>query len=1309
MRSSLDLHTALSLAVYETFAFFAASRCVIFLDRPDAQPLQLDHSLPWLLPIKDDIVALDETVRQRLAAIGGLLEISDLAVQGDINNRPTSLAEESLGILRVRSLLAAPIFKDGECLGHLTVYRHQNNAFSSPERQFLQAIAFNAGLVLCQVQLRDNTRQTNHLYHEAYESARRDAIINKVTAAVHSSLDPEAVLQAIVNELGAALSVCRCHLASLPDPLPNSIPITHHYTAPCCAGKDSPPQTIPAQDNSRLLAVLSSKKPLAINDLDHEYPDDPHLENMHRLGIRSTLATAIHLAGQPIGFFALHHCEKRHTWTKWEIEIVQAVAEQAGAAIRQAGLYREAKEAATRATLANQIIASIRRSLNLKETLQVAAEEVGRTLKTNRAYFRQLIGQDHVVVAEYISDASLSLRLVPVPAGDYVSNYLMETRRPLIIDDVAAFKIAHPEVAAQVRMWQLDSFNRSQIVYPIFVNDQFWGAMAIAQTDRQRRWEASELALIETVIQQVEVAVSHAHLFEETRRAAQREALLSRLTRKINQSSSLDEIFPIVAYELGERLTTDQLIVAQMNSETQTLTLECEYRSGDIYHPKQSFGPQFFTAADALMKEGLMVCNDVEEDSELAALLYRFYGRKGIRSLMQINLYYKGRPRFAIVAVMRSEPRPWSDYESELMRAAVEQVFTAIERADLFDQVSRGKSEWENTFDALNDGVFIFDQNGILRRVNQAGAAYEEIPMQSLLGRRCCTLLQGLERQECMVQRVVETGRPVTFEVVPEKLNRPMLVTISPLVDDADALSGLVGNNVLAFPKQKPKGAVCIVRDLSELRAAEASAREQRTFLIKLLEHANEAICALSPEGQFIWLNEQLLKLSGYSREEMQRSDYRIFLTSTTKFRPIRLFRRALRGQAQSFEIAALRKTGETRLLFMTYTPIYDADRVTSVLCITRDITEEKLASERAAQADKLRALGQLASGVAHNFNNILAAIIGHAQLMRRDCTDDRLFERLDIIERAAMDGAQTVKRIQGFGLKEHAAITEAVDVSQLVQDSTTLTQARWRDDAHARGIRYEVHLDLQAVPVVQGSPSELREVFVNLILNALDAMPAGGRLQIATEAEARLVKVRFTDTGIGMSREVRDRIFEPFFSTKGSQGMGLGLAVSRTIIERYGGRIEAQNNPAGGTIFTLQFPRLNQLMKPAKVAPQPPARSVSILVVDDEPRVRDALVGMLNISGHRADQAGTLTEAQAKLAAKKFDLVITDLSMPGHDGWAVAQEAKRLCPDLKIILTTGYIISAEQLAAHPQTVNQVLMKPIKLEELSAAIARILN
>jgi PAS domain S-box-containing protein len=991
--------------------------------------------------------------------------------------------------------------------------------------------------------------------------------------------------------------------------------------------------------------------------------------------------------------------------------VVKSVAEQAAVAIRQAELHREVRESALRAALVNQIVASIRRSLDLNEILQVAVEELGRALGANRTYFRKLLGDDNAVVAEHLSDPSLSVRHVRAPSTSYIGTQIMQTRRTLVIDDVQAVMDAQPELASTVAVWQAEPRTLSQVVCPIFVDGVYWGALSISQTDRVRKWTSSEISLIEMINAQVEVAVSHSRLFEGAKRAAESQALISHIIQGINQSNHLDEILPIVAGELGEHLAADSLLILKLDERTSEWRIEWAYGNGKVTRPHRVYTAQDFKSFAPLMENGVILCDDAENDPRMGPYLDDYLQPTGTRAFMAVRLCFENEPKFVITAIMKTGPRRWAADDVELIRAAGSHIFVALQRAELFEQISHGKYEWEATFDALTDGIFIFDRQGVLRRANEAGAAFEGADIRDMIGRRCCTLLQGIEGEDCRVAQVMKTGRPVTFELVPERLKRPVLVTMSPLQSGSQSHfegdeGDVHGNHLRGL--SAPLGAVCIVRDLSELRAAEAVAREQRGFLIKLIEHANDAIFALSTEGRLVWFNEQLTRLSGYSRDELHGKGCWHLLPEGDREAAVERFMRALGGEAQTFEMYALKKGGESRLLLITYTPIYDEGRVSSVLSIARDITEDRIASERAAQADKLRALGQLASGVAHNFNNILAAILGHAQLLKRDYTDERLHERLDIIERAALDGAQTVRRIQAFGHQHNEAADQLIDINQIVQDSANLTRARWCDEAQARGLQYAVELDLRSANEARGSASELREVFVNIILNALDAMPQGGRLRIATEDKGSSVRVSFADNGIGMARDVSEHIFEPFFTTKGATGMGLGLAVSYSIVERHGGRIEVKSSPGHGTTFTVTLAAAKSVEAKALAGRVSKVSAANVLVVDDDDRVRTALVGMLKSAGHSIEHASSGREALAKMEENEFELVFTDLSMPEMDGWAVASEIRRRWPGVKIVLITGYSLPPETMKQNRELVHDVILKPIRFDDISATISQVL-
>ncbi|HET9712734.1 MAG TPA: ATP-binding protein, partial [Pyrinomonadaceae bacterium] len=223
-------------------------------------------------------------------------------------------------------------------------------------------------------------------------------------------------------------------------------------------------------------------------------------------------------------------------------------------------------------------------------------------------------------------------------------------------------------------------------------------------------------------------------------------------------------------------------------------------------------------------------------------------------------------------------------------------------------------------------------------------------------------------------------------------------------------------------------------------------------------------------------------------------------------------------------------------------------------------ITEQERIREQFSQIEKLSALGELASGVAHDFNNTLAGILGRAQLLQRTNDPEKIKRGLDIIIKTAEDGAKTVKRIQDFARQRRDHNFELVSIDQILMDASEITRPRWKNCAEASNIHITVDLQIGSNALVMGDDSELREVLVNMVFNAIDAMPEGGTLSLSTRTVNESVIVKVVDTGVGMYPEVRSRIFDPFFTTKGKAGLGLGLAVSFGIIRRHGGNIEVES-----------------------------------------------------------------------------------------------------------------------------------------------------
>lgn len=409
------------------------------------------------------------------------------------------------------------------------------------------------------------------------------------------------------------------------------------------------------------------------------------------------------------------------------------------------------------------------------------------------------------------------------------------------------------------------------------------------------------------------------------------------------------------------------------------------------------------------------------------------------------------------------------------------------------------------------------------------------------------------------------------------------------------------------------------------------------------------------------------------------------------------------------------RRSGEVRWLQITSVPIADATgRPVRVVSSFIDVTALKEAERQLrslAQSEKLRALGQLASGVAHDLNQSLALITGHGELALRaldqgSADPERLRESLHTIIEAATDGAATIKNLLTFSRPRQSLTPVPVDLGEVLGAVARLTAPRWRDGAEAEGRPIALSVVVDGETTIEGFPDSLREAFTNLVLNAVDALPRGGAIRLAARRRSDVVEAEVSDTGVGMPREVQNRIFEPFFTTKGDHGSGLGLAVVYGIVEQHGGQIVVESIPGQGTTFRLTFrAAATAAPTPACTKPDSTVRPLQILAVDDEPALAKMIALMLAPGGHRVIVARSGEEALERLAAEPFDLVISDIAMgTGMNGWELAHRVQEEFPTVRVCLATGWgaQIDLEQARAHG--VHAVIAKPYRLADLERAL-----
>jgi len=373
-------------------------------------------------------------------------------------------------------------------------------------------------------------------------------------------------------------------------------------------------------------------------------------------------------------------------------------------------------------------------------------------------------------------------------------------------------------------------------------------------------------------------------------------------------------------------------------------------------------------------------------------------------------------------------------------------------------------------------------------------------------------------------------------------------------------------------------------------------------------------------------------------------------------------------------------------------------------------ILEQERIREQFSQLEKLSALGELASGVAHNFNNTLAGILGRAQLLLRlEGLPNEARTGLRLITRAAEDGAKTVKRIQDFARQRRDKDFELLAVDQLLWEVGEITRPRWKDQAQAGNIHINLVLDIDSKARIYGDPGELREVLVNMVFNAVDAMPDGGRLTLAAREAAGSVELSVSDTGSGMSDEVRSRVFDPFFTTKAKAGMGLGLAVSFSIVRRHEGTVTVESKLGAGTQFIIRLPIASETpsvaldLTRANVSQALISRAgvARILVVEDEDYVRDLMQEILESAGNEIVVAGSGVEALSLLEHNEFDAVFTDVGLPGMSGWELSRRIRELYGDIPIAIVTGWGDAVGSDELKEQNINWVVTKPFTVERLT--------
>ncbi len=595
--------------------------------------------------------------------------------------------------------------------------------------------------------------------------------------------------------------------------------------------------------------------------------------------------------------------------------------------------------------------------------------------------------------------------------------------------------------------------------------------------------------------------------------------------------------------------------------------------------------------------------------------------------------------------------------------------------------------------DSLSDGILTTDAHDRITYANRAATELLGRDRPELLGEQLLNLFSRDSREAVRFgQSAVRDGLPQCYEA--EVAGRDGC-TVSVGAARLDGADGLVGTALT-------------LRDVTDMRRAHHELAKSESRYRHLFEDASDAIMTFDSLGRFTSVNDAGEEISGYSRDELIGRFFGPLLPLTELPRAVLEFRKALSGQPGQFESVVVRKDGERRHITITYSC---PQRSREVLCLIRDATEEKQLQQQLVQSEKMGAIGQLVSGVAHELNNPLASITAFAQLMLSDAnltTEDR--HATEVIASESRRAARIVHNLLTFA-RQHKAEKTYADVNQVIENALELRGY----DLSVRGIHIE-RAYADPPPSTMADAYQLQQVILNLVTNAEQAMAgverAHHRLTIRTRRDGETIRIEVEDTGAGIPAESLERIFNPFYTTKAvGHGTGLGLSISLGIISEHGGRIWAEHVPSAGARFCVDLPRVAPPGGSDAAVSAPvlaPAKGLRILVADDEEPIRQALSRFLEKSGHVVVTVDSGSGALAAARDQTFDAIFLDIRMPDISGQNVFEQWQHERPALaqRVVFITGDMVSADLQRFLSGSGQQFIAKPFDLNVVLQALNR---
>lgn len=1067
--------------------------------------------------------------------------------------------------------------------------------------------------------------------------------------------------------------------------------------------------------------------------------DDPVQRAADLMGVRSSINVPIVKEGKPVAMLALLDTVARH-WTEDEIELAEELAERVWAALARARAEAALQERERHQAFVIDWSDRVRGETSPQAIIAITLEWLGAHLGAMRTTYAECdsTGRRFTVTGEWRDDAVSSIR----GNSFFLENVGAAVDRDWTVGEV----IRYDDVANDVRLEPeaVERYLGAQIAAFVSVPLVQGGAMRSALSIQQnvsRAWRADEIQLLCDIAERTWVALERARVQTALQERERNQAFLLAWSDKVRRETSPQAIMATTLEWLGQHLGISRATYSESDAEGRVFTVAGEWRDGvgSNLGNRITLG-SISASVDKEWVSGDLVCyDDVVGDPRVDAAAAERYAATSIRAFISVPLVQDGQMR-SILSVHDKNPRQWQPSELQLMRDVAERTWVTLERAQAeaaLQERERNQAfliAWNDRIRTRTDAREILGETlaalgehlGVMRTnfaETSAGgqvlcvlqewtegvlsSTHERYPL-SVLGKRLAAA-----HSSGLPVRVDDTASDPRFD----ETNKPLFDSLNiravltlPMMRGGEIVGVLsVQANV---PRRWTDGEVDLVRDLADrtlavLERAHSEERlaESEAQLSAFLENAPVAMHLKDADGRYVRVNPEFARGVGRAREEVQGANADEVFPPSIAAEVQRLEALALGGEVASAEIAVGEILGDDRHVLSMVFPIVGAG-VARTGGFTLDLTERKRAEAALArsretlyQTEKLSALGSLLAGVSHELNNPLSIVVAQAVMMERQSQGGELAERAQKIRKAADRCARIVQTFLAMARQKRPE-REPVDLNHVAMAAYDLAEYGLRSD----GIATTREL-APTLPTISADSDQLHQIIINLLVNAQQAMgdtAAPDRkltLRTAPGETAGTVILDVIDNGPGIPADARRRIFEPFYTTKPQgEGTGVGLSFSQGLAEAHGGKLELLPSRRGAH-FRLTLPvdpaqGAPELQAPAPAAAQAPARRA--LVIDDEQEIAESLADFLSIEGFACDVAVGGEDAQRKLAKGNYDLIVSDLRMPGVDGPQLHAWLKAERPDLaaRMAFATGDTLGSAAARFLEAVDRPVLEKP---------------